>query len=205
MLESPTPPPTGMTLRRYIVFASAIALAACGSAPDAPPAAPPGHPAPPAAAAATDWRDCRIPGMPVPAPGKLFVVDAGAPLEDAEPGRETIRRVDVLVPGPVALLLTAPDATAWLVRPSPETRIVGIFASGPASQRITGPGLGGARLERSTAFGHACGRYWMADGPGPAVAEATDAVFGRPHDAIYRMRIGSVIIGGTEPVPERLP
>lgn len=195
-----------MTLRRYALLASLVALAACGAAPEAPPPAPPERSVPPAAdAPTTDWRDCRIPGMPVPAPGRLFVVDAGTPLPDAETGRETIRRVDVLVPGPVALLLTAPDATAWLVRPSPETRIVGIFASGPASQRITGPGLGRARLERSTAFGHACGRYWMADGPGPAVAEVTDAVFGRPHDAIYRMRIGSVVIGGTEAAPERLP
>lgn len=182
-----------------------LLLAACGDAPETPDAAAPAAAPAPAPPPATDWRDCRIPGMPVPAPGRLFVVDAGAPLEDAEPGRETIRRVDVLVPGPVALLLTAPDATAWLVRPSPETRIVGIFASGPASQRITGLGLGGARLERSTAFGHACGKYWMADGPGPAVAEVTDAVFGRPHDAIYRMRIGSVVIGGTEPAPELLP
>lgn len=195
-----------MTLRRYAFLACVVALTACGPAPEAPPAAPPGRPAPPAAAApSADWRDCRIPGMPVPAPGRLFVVDAGLPLEGVESGRETIRRVDVLVPGPVALLLTAPDATAWLVRPSPDTRIVGIFASGPASQRITGQGLGSARLERSTAFGQACGRYWMANGPGPAVAEVTDAVFGRPHDAIYRMRIGSVVIGGAEPGPERLP
>ena len=181
-----------------------LALAGCaGEAPPAPPAE--AAPAPVAAQAPEmDWRDCRFEGLAVPVPGKLFVVDAGQPLEDAEPGRETIRRVDVLVPGPVALLLTAPDATAWLVRPGPETQVVAILASGPAPQRITGQGLGPHRLERSTAFGHACGRHWLPGEPGPELREVVEEVFGRPYDAAYRMRIGSVIIGGTEPPAELL-
>ena len=39
----------------------------------------------------------------------------------------------------------------------------------------------------------------MQGGAGPALAEATDQIFGKPHDAIYQMRIGSVIIGGSDP------
>ena len=181
-----------------------LALAGCaGEAPPPPPAE--AAPAPVAEAKdAIDWRGCRFEGLAVPVPGKLFVVDAGAPLDDAEPGRETIRRVDVLVPGQVALLLTAPDATAWFVRPSPSTEVVAIFASGPAPQRITGQGLGPHRLERSTAFGQACGRHWLPGEPGPELAQAVEEIFGRPYDAAYRMRIGSVIIGGTERAPELL-
>ena len=34
---------------------------------------------------------------------------------------------------------------------------------------------------------------------GPALAAATNAIFGKPHDALYAMRIGSVVIGGTDP------
>ncbi|MCM2355787.1 MAG: hypothetical protein NDI68_03770, partial [Arenimonas sp.] len=55
------------------------------------------------------------------------------------------------------------------------------------------------RLERSTAMGDACGGYLLRDGAGPALAAATDALFGKPHDALYAMRIGSVVIGGTDP------
>ena len=135
----------------------------------------------------------------MPVPGRLFVVDGGLPTPDAEPGRESIRRVDVRVPGAVALFLTAPDATAWHVRISPETQLRAIFASGQQAQRITGQGLGNARLVQSQVFGEPCGRYWLEGGAGPALAELTQEVFGRPHDAIYEMRIGSVVIGGTDP------
>jgi len=69
--------------------------------------------------AGIDWSRCRFPGVALPVPGKLFVVDGGQPGDLAEPGRETIRRVEVVVPGEVALLLTAPDASAWAVRVSP--------------------------------------------------------------------------------------
>jgi hypothetical protein len=134
----------------------------------------------------------------LPVPGRLFVVDGGAPAPDAEPGRESIRRVDVLVPGDVALFLTAPDATAWHVRLSPETKLRAIFASGEQSQRITGQGLGPARLQKSQVMGEDCGRYWLHGGAGEPLAEVTREVFGRPHDAIYRMRTGLVVIGGPD-------
>ena len=143
--------------------------------------------------------------MALPVPGKLFVVDGGEPGELAEPGRETIRRVEVVVPGEVALLLTAPDASAWAVRVSPETTVTAIFASGDLPQRITGQGLGPSRLERSIAMGDACGRYWFGADAGATLEEATQAVFGRRHDARYSLLAGQVIIGGSEfqPEPER--
>ena len=192
--------------RSSLVFLPlALVLAACGGdPPPAPDAGATAAPAPAADPATVDWRDCRFQDLAIPVTGKLFVVDAGAPLPDTEPGRETIRRIEVLVPGPVSLFLTAPDATAWSVRPSQETQIVAIFASGPAPQRITGPGLGPHRLERSSAYGQACGRYWMADGLGPSLTEAADALFGRGYDAAYRMRIDTVVIGGTQPSAELL-
>ena len=65
------------------------------------------------------------------------MVDGATPVPGAEPGREVIRRVDIAVPGPVALLLTAPDATAWHVRPGPETQVRAIVALGDQPQRIT--------------------------------------------------------------------
>lgn len=194
-----------MPRRSLVLLPVMLALGACGGdPPPAPDATTAEAPAPAQDPDAVDWRDCRFQGLSIPVPGKVFVVDAGAPLPDTEPGRETIRRVEVLVPGPVSLLLTASDATAWSVRPSQETQIVAVFASGPAPQRITGPGLGPHRLERSTAFGQACGRYWMADGLGPQVAEASDELFGRGYDAAYRMRIDTVVIGGTQPSAELL-
>ncbi len=186
-----------MTLRSTLFALGAVALlAACGDAPAPDPAAP----AAPTANAGDgiDWSRCRIPGAKRPVPGRLFVVDGGAPAPGAEPGRESIRRVDVLVPGQVLLLLTAPDATAWHVRLSPETQLQAIFASGEQSQRITGQGLGPARLEKSQVMGDDCGRYWMRDGAGDTLDDVTQAVFGRPHDAIYRMRTGLVVIGGPD-------
>ncbi len=174
----------------------AALLAGCGGEDPAAPAAE----APAAAnapAAGIDWAACRIPGVQGAVAGKLFVVDGGLLPPGAEDGRESIRRVDVFVPGPVALLLTAKDATAWHLRISPETQLQAVFASGEATQRITGQGIGPARLERSAAYGHDCGRYWV-DGGDSALAEVTREVFGRPYDALYRMRTGLVIIGGPE-------
>lgn len=155
--------------------------------------------------AGVDWSRCRFPDLALPVPGRLFVVDGGQPGDDAEPGRETIRRVDILVPGPVALLLTAPDASVWLLRPSPETEVVAVFASGAQPQRITGQALGPARLTRSLALGDDCGRYWLDGGAGPALAEAAGRVFGRPYDALYTLRVGQVTIGGTESLPQSVP
>ncbi|HEU0152480.1 MAG TPA: hypothetical protein VFQ84_03940 [Arenimonas sp.] len=154
------------------------------------------------APAGPDWSRCHFPGLALPVPGKLFVVDGGLPGEDAEPGRETIRRVEVQVPGEIALLLTAPDASAWAVRVSPDTRVTAIFASGDQPQRITGQGLGPSRLERSVAMGDDCGRYWFGSAPGASLDEAVQAVFGRRHDAVYTLVAGQVIIGGSEFQPE---
>lgn len=192
-------PDVRMKLQPLMPAIAALALlGACGETPPAP--APIAEtPAAESDADRVDWSRCRIPDVGLPVPGRLFVVDGGPPPPDAEPGRESIRRVDVRVPGPVALLLTAPDATAWHVRVSPETQLRAIFASGVDSQRITGQGLGRALLTQSGSFGEPCGRYWLEGGAGPALAEVSQEVFGRPHDAIYRMRIGSVIIGGTDP------
>lgn len=179
-----------------------MALAACGGEAPAPAAGDEVVVVTPAPATGPDWSRCRFPGVTLPVPGKLFVVDGGDPGDLAEPGRETIRRVEVLVPGEVALLLTAPDASAWAVRVSPETTVTAIFASGDLPQRITGQGLGPSRLERSAAMGDACGRYWFGPEPGATLQEATQAVFGRPHDARYTLVAGQVIIGGSEFLPE---
>lgn len=182
------------------VAALSVLMTGCGDTPPAAPAAADASEKKSAeASAAVDWSGCRIPDVGLPVPGRLFVVDGGLPTPDAEPGRESIRRVDVRVPGPVILFLTAPDATAWSVRLAPETQLRAVFAAGDESQRITGQGLGTSVLTQSKVFGDPCGRYWLEGGAGPALAEVTQEVFGRPHDAIYRMRIGSVIIGGTDP------
>jgi hypothetical protein len=182
-------------LRPLLLLAIVAALVAgCGG-----DAQPPAAEAPPATAAATptiDWARCRIPGATLPVQGKLFVVDGGRAPEGAVPGRESIRRVDVFVPGPVALLLTAKDASVWHVRLAPETQLQAIFAAGEQSQRIAGQRLGTARLEKSGVMGDPCGRYWAQDDA--TLAEVTGAVFGRPHDALYRMRTGLVVIGGPE-------
>ncbi len=178
-----------------------LALAACGGEAPAPDdSATVITPAP--EPTGLDWSRCRFPGVALPVPGKLFVVDGGLPGDLAEPGRETIRRVEVLVPGEIALLLTAPDASAWAVRVSPDTKVTAIFASGEQPQRITGQGLGPSRLERSVAMGDACGRYWFGAGTGTSVEEAAKAVFGRRHDAVYTLLAGQVIIGGKEFQPE---
>jgi len=185
--------------RVVLSFLLIALLAACGAEPA--PAAPEtaaGDEAP-IVVSPPAWDACRIPGLVLPVPARLFVIDAATPDPDVEPGRETIRRVDVLVPGPVALLLTAPEATAWLVRPGPETEVRAIIALGDQPQRITGQRLGGHRLAAAASLGQACAGYLLADGPGPALTDAAEALFGKPHDALYRMQIGSVVIGGTEP------
>lgn len=187
---------------RLILLLPACLLAACGGE------APPAEPVPPAAEEAvvvsgTDWSRCRVDGLALPVGARLFVIDGGEPVPGAEPGRESIRRVDVMVPGPVALLMTAPDPTAWHVRPGPETDVRAVVALGEASQRITGQRLGPHQRAASSAMGDACAGYLLAEGDGEALAEATDEIFGKPHDALYRMRVGSVVIGGTEPVSDR--
>ncbi|KFN50268.1 hypothetical protein [Arenimonas composti] len=175
-----------------------LLLAACGGAPpDAAVAEAPGTEVV-EDATAIDWSACRLPASALPVGGRLFVVDGGRPAPGAEPGREAIRRVDIEVPGPVSLLLTAPDMTVWMVRVSPETEVQAVFASGDESQRITGQRLGDARLAVSAATGQPCGRYWRRDGDGPGYAEVAEAVFGRGHDAVYTMRTGTVVIGGTD-------
>lgn len=182
---------------RFSLFALAtlFALSGCGD-PPAAPAVPTADGD--AAGGGIDWNLCRLPSVSLPVAGRLFVVDGGAPAPGAEPGRESIRRVDVLVPGEVALLLTAPDATAWHVRLSPETKLQAVFASGEQTQRLTGQGLGPARLEKARVMGDDCGRYWLRGGDGEPLVEVTREVFGRPHDAIYRMRTGLVVIGGPD-------
>lgn len=185
----------------FAALVSTCLLSACGGdepAADANDAANAGVGSAPAPAG-PDWGPCRIEGLQLPVTARLFVVDGATPLPDAEPGREVIRRVDIAVPGPVALLLTAPEATAWHLRPGPETQVRAIVALGDQPQRITGLGLGDHRREASSAFGAECASYVMQGGAGPALAEATDQIFGKPHDAIYQMRIGSVIIGGSDP------
>jgi hypothetical protein len=185
---------------RLVCLLPLLALAAAcreAPAPDAVAVAP----TPTAEPAAIDWGRCQFEGVSIPVGGKLFVVDGGPPPDDAEPGRESIRRVEVVVPGPVALLLTASDPTVWMVRASPETQIRAIFATGDQPQRIAGQGLGAARLERSAALGDACGHYLLPDGPGPALLEAANQVFGRPHDAIYHLHGGRAIIGDPNEPP----
>lgn len=183
-----------------VAFLSSCLLAACGGeAPgDSPEAADGADTAREPAGLGPDWGPCRIDGLRLPVTATLFVVDGATPVPDAEPGREMIRRVDIAVPGPVALLLTAPEATAWHVRPGPETQVRALVALGEQPQRITGLGLGDHRREASRALGAECAGYVMQGGAGPALAEATDQIFGKPHDAIYQMRIGSVVIGGRD-------
>lgn len=177
-------------------------LAACGPRDAETEKSPMDKPAA-AKTVPVDWSRCRFPGLVLPIPGRLFVVDGGQPAEDAEAGRESIRRVKVLVPGDVMLLLTAPDATAWHLQLAPETRLRAVFASGPQPQRITGAGLGPAsRLERSQAMGDDCGRYWMAQGADGDLTEATMRVFGRPHDAVYGLVVGQVSIGDAATPPQ---
>jgi len=150
-----------------------------------------------------DWGPCRVQGLALPLAARLFVIDGATPAPDAEPGREMIRRVDIAVPGPVALLMTAPEATAWHVRTGPDTEVRALVALGDQPQRITGLGLGDYRHEASAALGAECATYLMRGGAGPDLAEATDEIFGKPHDAIYQMRIGSVVIGGSDPTLDR--
>lgn len=190
-----------MTRRFSLLFPLGLLAACGGTEPDT--AATPAVAAVDEAPAGTDWARCRVPGLAQPVAARLFVVDGGEPVPGAEPGREAIRRVEVQVPGQVALLLTAPDATAWHVLPGPDTEVRAVVALGDAPQRITGMRLGEHRLERSAAFGDGCARYLLADGPGPVLAEATDEIFGKSHDALYRLRVGSVVIGGTEPVADQ--
>ncbi|PZO08349.1 MAG: hypothetical protein DCF27_08665 [Lysobacteraceae bacterium] len=187
---------------RCLPLLSLALLAGCGGDPPAPAAEP--APAPVAVApAGIDWSRCKFPGVTLPVPGKVIVVDGGQSVPDAEPGRESIRRVEIVVPGKVALLLTAPDATVWLLRPSPETELVGVFASGDAPQRISGQRLGAHLLARSRAMGDDCGRYWMAADAGATLEQASLQVFGREHSAVYRLHGGLAVIGKAEEPPVR--
>jgi hypothetical protein len=180
--------------------AALAAVLIIGCSEPAPP--PPVDPAATAVAAAVDWAGCRLPGLGLPIDGRVFVVDGGPPPEGAEAGRESIRRVEVVVPGTVSLLLTAPDTTVWHLRISPQTQLRAVLASGDQPQRITGLGLGDAVLvARSQATGAACARYWLAHGAGPELVEASEQVFGKKYDALYGLRAGSVIIGDAETPP----
>jgi len=179
-------------------------LAACQDT-DAPATASDATPAEEAETASVDvfdWSRCRIPGHSGPVPGRLFIVDGGDPVPGAEPGRETIRRVDIHVPGPVTLLLTAPDMTVWMLRPSRHTQMHAIIASGDQPQRIAGLNLGTRRAEQAGAMGDPCGRYWLADADDSALAEISTQLFGRAHDAVYRLDAGRVDIGVPEPLPQ---
>src|SRR5690606_28906753 len=89
-----------------IVGLAALMAACAGEELREPEPVGPGAPVL-AAPAGTVWSNCRFQNLQLPVPGRLFVVDAGAPLDDSEPGGETIRRVDVMVPGQVSLLLSA--------------------------------------------------------------------------------------------------
>ena len=185
---------------RCLSLCSLVLLAGCSADPEPTDAAA----ATGAAAMATagvDWSRCQFPGLSLPVPGKVIVVDGGQSVPDAEPGRESIRRVEILVPGQVALLLTAPDTTVWLLRPSPETELVGVFASGEAPQRITGQRLGAHLLARSKAMGDDCGRYWLSADAGATLEEASTQVFGRAHSAVYRLRGGLAVIGDAAEPP----
>ena len=191
-----------LALRCWLFPLSLAFLAGCGDTPPAP--APSAAPAVSVAAPVSiDWSRCRFPGLALPVPGKVIVVDGGESVPDAEPGRESIRRVEIVVPGQVALLLTAPDATAWLIRPSAQTELVGVYATGDAPQRISGQRIGAHQLARSRAMGDDCGRYWLAPDAGATLAEASRQVFGREHSAVYRLRGGLAIIGDAEEPPLR--
>jgi len=191
-------------LRLAPVLALSAMLAACQDT-DAPVEAGDGKPGADAAIGQADAFDisrCRIPGMSGPVPGRLFIVDGGDPVPGAEPGRESIRRVDIHVPGPVTLLLTAPDTTVWMLRPSRHTQMHAIIASGEEPQRIAGLNLGNRRAEQSSAMGDPCGRYWLEDRDESALADASVQLFGRVHDAVYRLSAGRVDIGVPEPLPQ---
>jgi hypothetical protein len=192
-MQTPAP------LKRLAIVPFVALLAACGDrAPDAEETAAPAA----AAAPQIDWSACRPPGLGLPIEGRVFVVDGGPPPEGAEAGRESIRRVEVVVPGTVSLLLTAADATVWHLRLSPQTQLRAVLASGTQPQRITGQGLGNAVLvERSVATGTPCGRYWLANGAGPELAEAAEQVFGKKYDALYGLSGGQVVIGDPETQP----
>ena len=177
-------------------------VAGCGGDPPVADAAPALAPVA-AAPAGVDWSRCKFPGLALPVPGKVIVVDGGQSVPDSEPGRESIRRVEIVVPGQVALLLTAPDATVWLLRPSAQTELVGVFASGDAPQRISGQRIGAHQLARSRAMGDDCGRYWVAPDAGATLAEASTQVFGREHAAVYRLHGGLAIIGTADEPPAR--
>lgn len=186
--------------RHCLLLSALVLVVGCGGT--APPEAPASVAPPvPVAPVGIDWSRCQFPGLALPVPGKVIVVDGGQSVPDAEPGRESIRRVEVVVPGQVALLLTAPDATVWLVRASPETELVGVFASGEASQRITGQRLGPHQLARARANGDDCGRYWLSVDAGATLEEASQKVFGRPHSAVYRLRGGLAVIGTADEPP----
>lgn len=199
--KNPGMTPTRLLLPASCLLASLVLVACGGNEPE--PAAPAPDTANAPAPAGKDWSRCQLPEPARAMGARLFVIDGGEPVPGAEEGREAIRRVDLLVPGPVALLMTAPDATAWHVRLGQETELRAVVALGDAPQRITGQGLGTNRLERSAMLGDGCASYLLADGVGPTLAEATAEIFGKPHDALYRLRVGSAVIGGTEPVADR--
>lgn len=195
-------------MKTAVRLAPAIALfamlAACGDTdgPAAGEEAAPEATADSTPSAAFDWNRCRIPGLSGPVPGRLFIVDGGETVPGSEPGRESIRRVDIHVPGPVTLLLTAPDATVWMLRPSRHTQMHAIVASGEQSQRIAGLNLGDRRSEQSSAMGDPCGRYWAGGASESELADASTRLFGRAHDAVYQLTDGRVDIGVPEPLPQ---
>ena len=90
---------------------------------------------------------------------------------------------------------------AKLVDPVTDTELVGVFASGEASQRITGQRLGAHQLARSRSTGDDCGRYWLSVDAGATLEEASTKVFGRPHSAVYRLRGGLAVIGSAAEPP----
>ena len=165
--------------RVLAVAASALGLGLllAGCARDEPAADADATPAAATPKAGIDWAACRIPGARAPVAGKLFVVDGGLLPPGAEDGRESIRRVDVFVPGPVALLLTAPDATAWHLRISPETQLQAVFASGEATQRITGQRLGPPMITSPVRirYSASCGRPNTSRVTSPSAAPSPPA------------------------------
>jgi hypothetical protein len=186
--------------RLCLPLVSLALLAGCGGTTETEAPAVVAAPAP-VVPVGVDWSRCQFPGLVLPVPGKVIVVDGGQTVPGAEPGRESIRRVEVVVPGQVALLLTAPDTTVWMLRVAPETELTGVFASGDAPQRIAGQRLGAHRLARSRASGDDCGRYWLSANAGATLEEASMKVFGRPHSAVYRLRGGLAVIGTADEAP----